>query len=44
MDLLDKALKLLKIYMKQYISYPRTASRYLNDTQIEEIEEIVNIL
>ena len=41
----DKVLKIAQnLYENKYISYPRTASRHLNDTQIEEIEEIVNIL
>lgn len=32
------------LYEKGYISYPRTASRHLDDTQDKEIERVVNIL
>lgn len=30
------------LYEKKYISYPRTSSRYLDDTQDEEVEEVLN--
>lgn len=33
-----------KLYEKAYITYPRTASRHLDDTQISEIEKIINTL
>lgn len=41
----DKVLKIAQsLYENKYISYPRTASRHLDDTQVKEIENVVNTL
>jgi DNA topoisomerase-3 len=39
----DKVLKVMQsLYEKKYLTYPRTASRYLDDTQIKDAEESLN--
>lgn len=41
----DKVLSIAQsLYEKRYISYPRTSSRHLDNTQDKEVEEVLNVL
>lgn len=41
----DKVLSIAQsLYEKKYISYPRTSSRHLDNTQDKEVEEVLNVL